>query len=787
MMRLRPSRLRSAYKAAIKAHQARQINTAFKTALDPLKQSIRQNSSTATSASTIQYAYTPPPPLPASSTPDDDLLKAHFDLAHAALSTQSSPSGLFLLDPLTSSSNLPRLTERTLRHARAIVDRMCAAPSDPTGKELRRVIKNLDRLSDLLCGVIDMCELVRYMHPDPKWVAEAERAYEVLCSYMNELNVHPDLYRRSGIRLAPELRDRFVELSDNILSLGRTFSSYASAGPRPDPPIEIPDYERLLSGLGSQFIDSLPRGRGSKRGSVLVTPGSLEAHIIGRYARNSEARRLVYAGALRTDPERVEVLEEMITQRAELAAVLGKDTWADVALADKMAKTPSNVLGFLNSMASHHRPIAAAEVAILQRLKATNLTGNQYSATNSTSHLPPLYAWDRDYYSDRHISSLLPNSPLPSILPYFSVGSCFLGLSRLFSRLYGISFRPVPVAPGEVWHPSVRRLDVIDETEGQIGIIYCDLFRREGKSPNAAHYTVRCSRRVDDDDLDGDSLPRGWDARYGPGLEVEGERLEGRDGLYQLPLVVLNTDFSRVETGGPALLNWNEVETLFHEVGHAMHSMIGRTEFHNVSGTRCATDFVELPSILMELFASSPAVLSLFAEHYATGEALPLPLIQTHIQLQKSNAALETHNTITMALLDHQYHTVRYADLISGAPFDSSEVYAKLQQEVGVIPPVAGTSSQTQFGHLYGYGATYYSYLFDRAIAGKVFATLFNHTPQGSLSRQGGQVFKEKILKWGGGKDPWEMVASVVGGAEGDIISKGDEQAMDVVGSWMIR
>ena len=212
--------------------------------------------------------------------------------------------------------------------------------------------------------------------------------------------------------------------------------------------------------------------------------------------------------------------------------------------------------------------------------------------------------------------------------------------------------------------------------------------------------------------------------------------------------------------------------------------MIGRTEYHNVSGTRCATDFVELPSILMEHFCSSPAVLSLFATHHETGEPLPMPLLESHLALQRSLASLETHGQILMGVLDQKYHSITAAQARS---FDSTQVYSSLQEELGVIPPVEGTAWQTQFGHLYGYGATYYSYLFDRAIAGKMWRTLFNHTPEGSISREGGEVLKSKVLKWGGGKDPWEMVGSVVGGHEGEAIAKGDEKAMAIVGGWLTK
>ena len=375
-------------------------------------------------------------------------------------------------------------------------------------------------------------------------------------------------FERSGIHLPPAIRARFVELSDSLLSLGRTFLSFASSGPNPDPPIEIPDPARLLSGMGSQFLNGLTR----RRGKVYVTPGSWEAQMISRYAREGEARRLVYVGGLRKEPYRVEVLERLLKERSELADVLGKETWADVVLTDKMAKTPANVMGFLASLAAHHRPAAAADIATLRRIKAASLTGVQPTDTeNSTRLLPPISAWDREFYSERHLTSISSTSSMPSITPFFSTGTVLLGLSRLFTRLYGISFRPISVAPGEVWHDSVRRIDVIDETEGQIGVIYCDLFSRVGKPPSAAHYTVRCSRRVDDDDFAGDRLPEGWDQAYGPGLETNGQAAKGKEGRYQLPIVVLTTDFGTVEEGGPALLSWSDIETLFHEMGHAIH------------------------------------------------------------------------------------------------------------------------------------------------------------------------------------------------------------------------
>jgi len=204
--------------------------------------------------------------------------------------------------------------------------------------------------------------------------------------------------------------------------------------------------------------------------------------------------------------------------------------------------------------------------------------------------------------------------------------------------------------------------------------------------------------------------------------------------------------------------------------------MLGRTEYHNVSGTRCATDFVELPSILMESFVSSPEILPLFARHYRTDMPLPLEHFNTHLALSNVLTNLETNGQIMMASLDQRYHSPAATDPNG---IDTTRIYHELQSEMGVIPPVPGTAWQAQFGHLYGYGATYYSYLFDRAIAKKVWSTVFRNEP---LTREGGEKFRNEVLRWGGGKDPWGMVAKLVGD---DSLAEGDWNAMEKVGKWL--
>jgi mitochondrial intermediate peptidase len=199
--------------------------------------------------------------------------------------------------------------------------------------------------------------------------------------------------------------------------------------------------------------------------------------------------------------------------------------------------------------------------------------------------------------------------------------------------------------------------------------------------------------------------------------------------------------------------------------------MIGRTEYQNVSGTRCATDFVELPSVLMEHFLSSPTVLSLFFPSYNQ----PIPRTGNHHV--DACHSIDTHTQILMACLDQEYHSTKAAQ----PSFDSTQIFSTLQNTKGLIPFVPGTAWQTQFGHLYGYGATYYSYLFDRAIASRVWMHVFAEDP---LSREAGERFTNEVLRHGGGKNPWEMVSKVLDAPE---LETGEAQAMEAVGSWRIE
>ncbi|KAI8636919.1 hypothetical protein BD408DRAFT_376091 [Parasitella parasitica] len=720
----------------------------------------------------------------------NDHLRSIFDdntawKQNSSYAASSEPVGLFESPYFSNVHGIAFATQQAIQQAQIIVERICNAP-DNGPEEMAKVVKNLDRLSDTLCVVIDMAEFVRNAHPDQVMMETANKAYGDLCSYMNTLNTDVRIFQvlslvfadksivskftadeyaaatvflrdfhKSGIHLRNQQRAEFVNLSDQIIHLGREF---IQMNPRAIKQVKIK--HSALGGVNPSLI----RSAVSNDGYAYVPTDSPECQMILKYAQNENVRKKAYESMNSATKGSIATLEQLVKTRSALATLIGKESYADLQLEDKMAKNPNNVDAFLRTLFGHQEPTFKNDLNLLQITKQDDLR---------LSYLPTVNAWDRDFYMQM-------SSPSRSSLinmPYFSVGSVIQGLSRLFKHLYGVEFEHASLRSGEVWHEHVRKLDVVCEQEGKIGTIYCDLFSRPGKTTNAAHYTIRTSRRVDDDDTANDvkyAFPgRGVDvANFLPPVEPPAESVAGHKGLFQLPMIVLTCDFSA--SAKPALLSMFEVETLFHEMGHAMHSMLGRSHFHNVAGTRCASDFVELPSILMEHFAWHPKVLPLFANGSVSPDG-----VQAFLEQRKRFSGIEINSQILMALVDQRYHSSQVGD----HQFSSVAEWHKLQDQVGLFPSVPGTMWPVQFGHLFGYGSNYYSYLFDRTLARRVWETSFKSNP---LDREKGQAFRDNLLKWGGARDPWQCIADVLGGEDGSKIVHGDEEAMRTVGDWGI-
>ena len=668
-----------------------------------------------------------------------------------------------------------------------------------TLEDYRRMARDLDRLSDLLCRVIDLSDFIRVIHPEPQVQEAATQAYALMFEYMNILNTttvlndqlkkavaNPEVtshwteeemivaeilikdFSNSAINMPPDERQRFVNLSNEVSQVGSEFVNGAEPAKS-----HVVVGANSLHGLDPILVQRIKRwNRTASVPSMGIIP-----RLALRSVHDEGVRKEVYLATRTASTRQIHRLEELLATRAELAKLSGHESFAHMTLSDKMAKTPEAVSNFLTSLVGSNRGYVQEELSQLQNLKGSS----------------PLQPWDHAYYVHRRVieHSLSRRSRELSAIPeFFSLGTVMQGLSRLFDRLYGVRLVPQETGPGETWNSDVRRLDVVDEAERHIAVIYCDLFSRPNKLPNPAHFTLRCAREISAEEIaECASMDESAHPNDGMATAIDPQSKT----LRQLPTIALVCDFPEPPasgTGRPSLLSEHSVRTLFHEMGHAVHSILGQTRLQSISGTRCATDFAELPSVLMESFATAPEVLSMYARHWQTDQPLSESMIRG-MELDRTAhgsiyGAVENEAQILMALVDQAYHSIT-----PGTKIDSTAVYHDVFSKHSGLPDPADaqppTSWQGFFGHLYGYGATYYSYIFDRAIANKLWQDVFQGG-KASLDREAGERYKNEVLRFGGGRNGWHCVAGVLGSsnpsnANGRLVEGGDE-AMREVGRW---
>ena len=727
--------------------------------------------------------------LPAAYRHDDHLLREIFDSPNVwrqfskrgEYGSPSLPHGLFQNHHLTEPRGFLKYAELTRTRAQKIVEEVLSASSTEDYIALPR---QLDLLSDTLCRILDPADFVRSTHPQLPYRQAATEAYAYLFEYMNLLNTTPGLkqqldkavsdpeisrawdeaertvaqillkdFGQSAIDLPQEKRQRFVELSNETKRLGHAFIENM------EPRISHLRFDvDQLKGMNPQVVARYS----TKRGTVLLPTAGPAPYIALDSVKDESVRRDIYVHGRQSSPVQIQTLETLMKTRAEIASLSDYKSYAHMNLIDKMAKSPEAVNSFLTALSADNAPHVMKEIEEMKALKVRE---------GETSEIHP---WDVMYYRNRINAMFQSNSRKPDFMAaYFSLGTVMQGLSRLFDRLYGIRFVPRETTPGEIWDENVRRLDVFHETEGHVAVLYCDLFVRAGKTPNPTHFTLRCSRLISSaDPVEEDN----------DGMAVSSPT--GSRERFQLPVIALVCDFPTPKNDTtPTLLGFQDVRTLFHEMGHAIHSILGRTPLQVVSGTRCPTDFAELPSVLMESFAADPSVLALFARHWETDAPLPYEMVENFLQTQRRGQGFQTETQILFSLLDQAYHSSLPLTMEGG--FDSTKIFFDVYDKYGSVREPRDTTAQGFFGHLVEYGGTYYSYLFDRAIAGKLWREVFRAGKDGGgIDREAGERYKEEVLKWGGSRSGWACVSGVL---KDERLKDGGKEAMEEVGRWGVH
>ncbi|KAM9734019.1 mitochondrial intermediate peptidase-like [Menidia menidia] len=632
---------------------------------------------------------------------------------HRRLDLFEKNVGLFGVPELSCPAGFQVATKTALENTERLVGKACScSPGVQT-------VESFDQLSDELCKVADLADFIKVAHPDPAFREAAEKTcIEIgtvveklntnveLCKSLKNLLDNPDVVARldpdtrrvaelfmfdfeiSGIHLDDKLRREAVRLHVKLLDLNNEFL-IGSHMPNRIAKSAIPEHLHLqFAGEGS-FIQ-----------------------ISGLHADSPDdlLREIAYRIYLYPNADLMKCLEELLKCRYKLAKLVGYESYGHRALKGTMAKTPETVMSFLQLLTDKLSHRTAKDFQMMRDMK------KKLSPRNSE-----LMPWDHPFLSG--VLRAERYNIEPSLYsPYFSLGACMEGLNNLFSQLYGVSLMSEHPSAGEVWSEDVRKLAVVHETEGLLGYIYCDFFHRPEKPHQDCHFTIRGGR---------------WCQ--------ETQR-------YQLPVVVLMLSLPHPTRSAPTLLTPGMMENLFHEMGHAMHSMLGRTRYQHVTGTRCATDFAEVPSILMEYFATDYRVISQFARHYETGQPLPESMVARLCESKKVCGAADTQLQVFYAVLDQIYHS-------SPQNHSTTEILKDMQQKFYGLPYTPNTAWQLRFSHLIGYGAKYYSYLMSRAVASMVWKQCFVQDP---LNRDMGERYRREMLAHGGAKEPMLMVEGML-------------------------
>ncbi|XP_022624589.1 mitochondrial intermediate peptidase [Seriola dumerili] len=621
--------------------------------------------------------------------------------------------GLFGVPELSCPAGFQAATKAALKNTELLVQRACSCPS---GVE---TVESFDQLSDGLCKVADLADFVKVAHPDPAFREAAEKTcIEIgtvveklntnveLCKSLKNLLGNPDIvaqldpdtrrvaelfmfdFEISGIHLDDKLRKEAVALHVNLLDLNNEFL-VSSHMPNRIARSAIPEHLHLHFANEGSFIQV----------------GGLHADSPDDLVREIAYRIYLYPNA-----DLMGCLEELLKCRYKLAKLVGYESYGHRALKGTMAKTPETVMSFLQLLTDKLSDRTAKDFKMMRDMK------KKLNPRNSE-----LMPWDHPFLSG--VLRAERYNIEPSLYsPYLSLGACMEGLNNLFSQLYGVSLMSEHPSAGEVWSEDVRKLAVVHETEGLLGYIYCDFFHRSDKPHQDCHFTIR------------------------------GGRWCQETGQYQLPVVVLMLSLPHPTKSAPTLLTPGMMENLFHEMGHAMHSMLGRTRYQHVTGTRCATDFAEVPSILMEYFATDYRVISQFARHYETGQPLPESMVARLCESKKVCGAADTQLQIFYAVLDQIYHS-------KPQNRSTTEILKEMQQKFYGLPYTPNTAWQLRFSHLIGYGAKYYSYLMSRAVASMVWRQCFVQDP---LNRDMGERYRREMLAHGGAKEPMLMVEGML-------------------------
>ena len=662
----------------------------------------------------------------------------------------SLPFGAPDFSKIQESDYLPAF-EAGIKEQRANIQKIISNKKKPTFQNTILAYENsgmlLDRVSNVFFGLTSA-------HKTPGIAEAQKKVMPLLTDLDNEISFNQKLFERikyvydheysklkgedkrlteviykgfvrSGALLSPEKMERMKQINTRISDLQEQFGNLLPAAT--NNAVVWVNSKEELAGLSDADIAQCKKDAeslGNKAPYCIVIVNTTQQAILTNL-QNRELRRKVYMASIHradgTDPKfnTFPIVTEIAKLRAEKGQLMGYSTYADYSLEKTMAKTAKNVNSFLQSLIKEYAPKADAETR-----------GIEAYAQKSEGKDFKLQPYDRFYYSAKMKKEML-NISDDEIKPYFNVDSVQInGVFYAAHRVYGLNFKQRKDIP--TYHPDMKVFEVSDKSGKPIALFYSDYFRRPTKRGGA------------------------WMSAFAKQSDKWG----------QLPIIYNVCNNAKAPEGQPTLITWDEVCTMFHEFGHALHGMLSKCGYNTLSGTAVARDFVEMPSQFNESFASIPEIFDHYARHTETGAAMPADLKERMLKSISFQPAYALGENLAATCLDLAWHELTPDEIPS--PYMAGAFEKEALNNVGLlnsqIPPRYST---TYFNHVWGggYAAGYYSYLWTEVLAVNVADYFAKH---GALDPAIGQAFRDKVLSRGNTKDQMEMFTDFTGMKEPD-------------------
>jgi thimet oligopeptidase len=623
---------------------------------------------------------------------------------------------------VTSSPEVfSRTCEQAMTTTRAGIERLKALP--PSARNPLEVLELYDEAMATLGDASARANLVRHVHPQAEQRQAAEAAEQELEKLATDISLDRGVYdvlaaldvsgedaptrkymekllrefRRSGVDRDEPTRARVKALQEELVLIGQEFDRHIREDVRS---VSLPP--SALEGLPEDYVRSHPPG---PDGQVVITTNYPDIVPFMMYSRDARAREQLWrVYRQRGYPKNLDVLQRLLERRHELAGLLGYANWAAYATEDKMIRTEQAASDFIEKIAAAAEARARHDYEVLLERKRRE--------EPSATRVDP---WDTGFLEDR-VKAEQYSFDSQSVRPFFEYTRVKQGVLDTTSRLFGITWRHRPDIP--VWHPEVEVHDVF-QGDTLVGRVFLDMHPREDKYKHAAQFV-----------------------------------LSGGKGQRRLPEGVLVCNFPK-PGAEPALLQHSDVKTFFHEFGHLLHHLLGgHTRWAGLAGVRTEWDFVEAPSQLLEEWTRDAAVLQTFARHHQTGEPLSADVVSRMRRADEFGKGLFVRQQMFYAAISLEFYRR------SPQGLDTTALVRELQGRYTPFPYVEGTFFHLSFGHLDGYSAIYYTYMWSLVIAKDLF-TVFQQ--KGLLDPEPAQAYRRAVLEPGGSDDAANLVKRFLG------------------------